>query len=250
MQRELANKGTDSDDEIQRINLVRGSVYAFLSRTFKKEIDEEFLSEIIRAAPTVRLLAESQDRHDLIEASKRLGLFIQEVEASSNAWKRDLRLKLRVEFTNLFIAVGDDSVQLIESAYLNQESSRYDKPAEDVHVAYQSLGFKKNAEFCESDDHLALEFEFMASLCNWTAQTLRDNDVENAIAYLSLQKEFLRDHILRWVPELCRTLKSKAKSDFYRSIADLTAGFVDMDSAMPDHLTATLRANLERGVVQ
>jgi TorA maturation chaperone TorD len=88
----------------------------------------------------------------------------------------------------------------------------------------------------------------MASPCDWTAQSLHKNDFASAIACLSLQKEFLRDHILRWVPQLCERLKQKTKSDFYGSLIYLTRGFVEMDCGMPDCLTAALRSNLSRGV--
>ena len=242
-------KGMNPAEEIERISLVRGSIYSFLSRAFKTEIDADFLNDIVAAGPTIKLLTESQERGDLIEGSKRLGQFIQKVAALSDDGKQDLMTELRVEFTNLFIGVGDHAVHLVESAYLGERNSKYEKPAQDVQAAYQSVAFKKDAEFCEPEDHFVLEFEFMARMCDWTAQALRNNDVENAIAYLSLQKEFLRDHIVRWVPRLCERLKRKAKSDFYSSLAYLTNGFIQMDYEMPDHLTAILRSKLSEGAV-
>jgi TorA maturation chaperone TorD len=158
--------------------------------------------------------------------------------------KTGLIAELRLEFTNLFIGVGDDTVHLLESAYLNRKATRYDDPAQDVQTAHQSLGFKKDAEFYEPEDHVALEFEFMERICEWIVQALHAKDIGNATAYLSLQKEFLRDHVLRWVPKLCERLKPKAESDFYSSLAYLTSAFVEMDYQMPDHLTAILRKGL------
>jgi TorA maturation chaperone TorD len=239
------SKGTKSAEEIERISLVRGSVYSFLSSVFSNEIDREFLDYVVAAWPTVKLLAESQERFDLVEGSQRLGRFIQNLTACNEDRRQSLITELRLEFTNLFVAVSDNAVHLVESAYLNH-NPRYDKPAQDVQAAYQSLGFKKDSEFFEPEDHLVLEFELMARMCDWTAQALRAKDVGNATAYLSLQKEFLRDHIARWIPELCEDLKRKAKSDFYSSLAYLTKGFVQMDCRIPDHLTAMLKSGLSK----
>ena len=235
-----------SIDEIERISLVRGSIYSFLSHAFKSEIERDFLQRIFDAGPTIKRLAGSQEGIDLIEGSKRLERFIHQTKALSDDEIEGLLTELRVEFTNLFLGVGDETVHLVESAYLGRKNMQYEKPAEDLLAAYESVGFKKDDEFFEPEDHFALEFEFMARLCNWCAQELSKNDVEDAIAYLSLQKEFLRDHIARWVPKLCEHLKRKAKSNFYRSLAYLTNGLVEMDEEVPVHLITILKEKLSK----
>ena len=233
-------------DEIEQINLVRGSIYSFLSRAFKSEIERDFLQRIFEAGPTIKRLAESQEETDLTEGSKRLERFIQQTKPLNDEERDTLMTELRVEFTNLFLGIGDDTVHLVESAYLGRKSMQYEKPAEDLLPAYESVGFKKDKEFFEPEDHLALEFEFMARLCNWCAQELGKSDVENAIAYLSLQKEFLRDHIARWVPKLCEHLRRRAKSNFYSSLAYLTNGLIEMDEEMPVHLIMILKEQLSK----
>jgi putative dimethyl sulfoxide reductase chaperone len=230
--------------EVERISRARGSIYSFLSRAFKNEIDRSFLKTIEAAGPTIKRLANSQEGADLIDGSERLERFIQQTERLSDGQRDGLITELRVEFTNLFLGVSDDTVHLVESAYLNRKRTQYEKPAEELRAAYESVGFKKDDEFFEPEDHFALEFEFMAQLCNWTAQELAENDLEDAIAYLSLQKEFLGDHVARWVPILCEGLKRKAKSNFYSSLAYLTNGLLQMDGKMPVHLISILKEQL------
>jgi TorA maturation chaperone TorD len=58
---------------------------------------------------------------------------------------------------------------------------------------------------------------------------------------MNLQNEFLRDHLMKWVPEVCRRLKSSDSSSLYKAIAHLTDSFVDLDSGVPDHLTGMLK---------
>jgi TorA maturation chaperone TorD len=106
--------------------------------------------------------------------------------------------------------------------------------------AYRSLGFEKEKGFPDPEDHIAVEFEFMATLCRWTSKTLEKEDVENALAYFNLQREFLRDHIMRWVPQLCEKLRDAATSSYYKGLADLTDGFITLDNQIPDHLSEIL----------
>jgi anaerobic sulfite reductase subunit A len=81
----------------------------------------------------------------------------------------------------------------------------------------------------------------MAMLCKWTSQTLEKKDIENAIAYLNLQKEFLNDHIMKWVPDLCHKLEEATAKGFYKALAHLTLGFITMDKEIPDHMIGTLK---------
>jgi TorA maturation chaperone TorD len=227
--------------EIARINAIRASVYLFLSRAFKTEVSSGSLQNIIAAAPEIRLLTQSQDIAELTEGNRLLERFVQKVEALSDEGKENLIAEMRVEFATLFMGIGADTVHLVESAYYEEKHLRYEKPIHDVQAAYLSLGFTKDADFSEPDDHCAIEFEFMATMCRWTAQLISGNEIENALAYLTLQKEFIRDHVGRWVPELCERLRHRAKSDFYRSIAHLTSGFVAVEDQMLSYLIVVLK---------
>ena len=100
---------------------------------------------------------------------------------------------------------------------------------------------RKPKDFPEPEDHVAVEFDFMSNLCNWTSQTIQKHDVENALAYLNLQNEFLRDHVLRWVPDLCNKLDDAASTSFYKALAHITLGFVTIDNEIPDHMIAVLK---------
>jgi TorA maturation chaperone TorD len=44
--------------------------------------------------------------------------------------------------------------------------------------------------------------------------------------YLNLERNFLREHIMEWVPGFCERVADMAEFDFYRGIARMTKGFV------------------------
>jgi TorA maturation chaperone TorD len=64
--------------------------------------------------------------------------------------------------------------------------------------------------------------------------------VEGACRYLNLQKNFLKNHLLKWVPDLCKSLKETADSKLYKSLAYLTNGLVSMEAEVVEEFTKTL----------
>jgi anaerobic sulfite reductase subunit A len=236
----------DAGGEDERINTGRAFVYSYLSRAFKREIDQDFLDHLTDVGRAIKLLAGSQKSAELTKGAELLEAFMFSTAKMKANEKRALITDLKVEYTNLFLGIGEDTVHLVESSYLDKGRLRYEEPRQNARDAYQSLGFRKDSWFLEPEDHLALELEFMAMMCNWTAVTIGKKDFANAIAYLTLQKEFLRDRIMGWIPAMCKRLKRKARSDYYKSLAYLTDGFVTLDYGLPDLITATLKSKVLR----
>ncbi len=227
--------------EVSKVNLTRAAVYSFLSRTFKIEVDERFLQDISEIEPTIRMLSESQPENELREADKLLIEFTQQSKDLKGETKENLLTDLAAEYARLFLGMGSKTVYLVESVYLGKDHLLYEKPYHEIIEAYKSLGYEKEKDFKEPEDHIAVEFDFMANLCRWTAQTLEKGEIENTLGYLNLQNEFLKDHITKWVPQLCQDLENAATSPLYKALAKLTKGFITLDNEIPDHLTETLK---------
>jgi anaerobic sulfite reductase subunit A len=245
------NQSADSEREVpsspsdpEKVNTARAGIYSFLSRAFKAEIDEQFLRSIVAVEPIIRSLSDSEngeESKEFEEGSRELLGFATKVESLSDSEKKSLLQDLAVEYASLFLGVGVKHVYLVESVYLGKDHLLYEEPFHAVLEAYRSLGFEKAKDFAEPEDHVAVEFDFMANLCRWTAQTLEKRDVQNALAYLNLQKEFLTDHISKWVPDLCRKLDDAASTGFYKALANLTLGFISVEKEMPDHMIGILK---------
>jgi TorA maturation chaperone TorD len=230
-----------SGTETEQVNVARAAIYSFLSRAFKVEVDQRFLDSIVAVEPTIKSLGSSESGREFQEGSRELFEFTNHVKGLDEEQKGRLLTDLAVEYARLFLGMGDKHVYLSESVYVGKDHLLYGEPFHEVIQAYKSLGFEKEKDFREPEDHVAVEFEFMARLCQWTAQTLKKQDVENTLTYLSLQKEFLTDHIMRWVPELCKSLDGAAPKGFYKALGHLTLGFITIDNQIPDHMTETLR---------
>lgn len=231
--------------EVRNVNVTRAGIYDFLSRSFKLEVDEDFIRSLTAIKWAVRLLAESYECDDMREANRLLHEFTEQVKELKGEDRMRLITNLHVEYAGLFLGASPKPVHLVESVYLGGEQLLYGKPYHEVLEAYRSLGFEKEKGFTEPEDHVAVEFQFMANLCKWTCQALENRDIKNALVYLNLQKEFLRDHIIKWVPDLSKRLEAVATSNLYKAIAHLTNGFITMDNEMLDHLAAVLKNGIK-----
>lgn len=83
----------------------------------------------------------------------------------------------------------------------------------------------KAQDYHEPEDHIALELRFMGRLC-------RDkSDIS-----LRMQKDFLEDHLMKWVPGFCDELCEKSSSDLYRGIGKITKGFLISEEELLNEL--------------
>lgn len=154
-----------------------------------------------------------------------------------------VNLNLRKEFAYLFLT--PQGVHPYESIYVGKRSLLMDRPWEEVKGFYRSIGMEKDKKEIHPEDHIAVELGFMATFSFLSGRTLRGTEVdeidENELSFaLRVQYDFLEQHLLKWVPGLCHDILEKTRHPFYRSIAELTRGFLDADYIMLRELCPAL----------
>ncbi len=112
-----------------------------------------------------------------------------------------------------------------ESLYL--AGNLFKEPLIRVRGFMQQVGLEKNdAEFPEPEDVLAFELEIM----NWlVSKQLAAATEEEAEGWVASQAEFLKRHLLIWGPVCAADIEKAEGADFYRGVAALLAGFLDME---------------------
>lgn len=235
-------------DDIKNAMRTRIALYSFLSRAFRKEVDDQFLQMIRAMSDTIRILASQQEEEEFSQASSELAKFSRQVEEASGKARDDLLIDLAAEYAGLFLNAGPKPVFLVESVYLTQDHLLYGKPYFAVLDAYRVLGFDKVKDFKEPEDHVAVELEFMAHLCNFALRALEEANLEYAKGYLKNQEEFLTDHLSKWVPELAHGLKETSSTTFYRAMAYLLNGFIRMEKELFPHLIDEVESLKSSGV--
>jgi TorA maturation chaperone TorD len=116
------------------------------------------------------------------------------------------------DFDRLF-SYPEGKLPPIESFFLTLENTL---SADEVAGFYASAGLTIDEEYVLIPDHLYLELLFMSYL-------IENNRYE-------LQKKFLEEHLMNWVPYYCDELLKQAQTVFYREIAGITRDFLISES--------------------
>ena len=85
--------------------------------------------------------------------------------------------------------------------------------ADAVTEFYYSAGLTFEEEYETVPDHISLEFLFMSYVI----------DIDNR----EMQRKFIEEHIVKWVPYYCDKVIKEAKTLFYREIAGITKDFIE-----------------------
>lgn len=216
--------GIFTKEELGEINQLRQSIYIFLSRIYREEIDQGLLNSL-----EGEYLSKSFTEPDITQGWEIIKDFLTKVTKDS------IRL-LATEYTSIFLGTGENPAYPFESVYLTKHRLEMQRPRDEVMRIYRAEGFKKADHFNEPEDHIAIELEFMAHLSQKTLEALQFKDQEKARIFLQKQINFLDQHLIKWVEPFCREVEHAAELGFYKGIAKLTRGFVSLDYKLLEEL--------------
>lgn len=201
------------------INQARASVYRLLSACFYQP-EQAFLEEDI--------FGQLNDALGLV--SDDLALSGQKLGEAFRGENLDLLL---LDYSRLFLGPFDIPAKPYGSVYLDGQKVVMGDSTLNVLANYRQGDCELAADFREVPDHVAVELEFLYLL------TCRENDalaagqqdrfVETAI----LRKEFLKNHLGRWVTPFCRRLHEHAGTGFYRQLAEIVEAFAAGEASRP-----------------
>jgi TorA maturation chaperone TorD len=212
----MAKRATLTEERVQ-LSSYRSSVYGFLARVYQKELTGELL-EHLRSPRFVGVLEE-------------LGL--QLGEEFTSTLPEELLEDLAVEYTRLFLGPGKH-VSPHESVH------RTDGKPTDVGVLWgaatvevkkfvESLGLKYREGAHNIPDHISHEMELMQKVVERECEAWKKEETGEALYCLKVEKMFLEDHLVKWVPAFTRQVIDLAEHRFYREIAEVTGGFIEFE---------------------
>lgn len=135
--------------------------------------------------------------------------------------------KLNIEMTRLLEGPGITPAPPYASYYLNNRQLMGPSAVAARHVYLQWQAVPAG-DTRLPDDYLALELGFMAHL----AQRAVEGD-ETALA---AGRDFLRRHLLPWLPRFCGALAKSSRISFFTGLAHLTHAAVQADLAWLDEI--------------
>lgn len=101
----------------------------------------------------------------------------------------------------------------------------------DISGFYKAFGVELSKDIHERLDHLSVEFEFMHFLAYKESYSLCHDGPEKTQIVVDAQKKFVKNHVGRWVPLFCRMLTKKADFGLFKLVADLTADWMEFETA-------------------
>ena len=205
----------------------RANIYALLSEIYRKEITHEFLQKL-------------RDKK-LNAALKDLGIVFSDLFEND---EKQLIEDLAVEYCRLFIGPGPH-IPPFESAHHGTFSKDgglsgllWGNETIKVKKFYEKLNLKvlEDAEI-NIPDHIAVELEVMQHLCGKELECRNDGDPSSELKkYLGLEREFISEHLIQWIPGFCDAVIKSSSIKFYKSIAELTKKFVIADKELIDDM--------------
>lgn len=132
------------------------------------------------------------------------------------------------EYTRLYIGPFGVPIYPYESHYLTGHLFR--APLVILRGFLKRLGLEKQEDdFSESEDVLSFELEVMRWLISKQMGVENSDEETN---WLQLQADFLRDHLLVWVPTCLQDIEKAEGAYFYRGAAMILRGFLEVERSL------------------
>jgi len=225
---EILDRNEQDNRRAAHFHQRREALYTLFARCFGLEIDPEAweaLGTLPGLAGDYLVFLGGPDR-ELAEGLESLARVREELASQGDA---SLLVQLAREYASNFLGVGPDTASLCESHYRHDDRSKADSIHFRVKNHYQMAELAKSGTFSEPEDHLAVEFSFMAHLCARGCANAAAKPRELR-ALLEWQRDFLQGHLLIWVPAFNHNVAGMAQGRFYTSIAALATRFLELEN--------------------
>ncbi len=193
----------------------RSNIYGFLSTMFREEITAERLRQI--KGPVIK------------EALSEMGL---QYDIFSQKGQDELLEDLAVEYARLFLG-PDKHISPHESVHHQRDDgdwgTHWGGSTVDVKKFIETTGLEYKQEYSGMPDHISVELDFMKEAAGREARAIEEKDWEGALYCQKMEKKFIYDHLIKWIPAFCDKIISQAEISFYGDLADITKNFITLE---------------------
>ena len=212
----------------------RLATYAMLSRLYRKEMDADTLAKMKKMKCPI-----NTGNTDVDTGYRLFHRYL------SGTWERTLE-DLDRDYVKTFIGwntTGHSAAYPNESVHTSPDRLVMSDARDEVFAIYRAAGLKSSDNWKMGEDHISVELEYMQVETQRAMDALAKGDEEAATRELLNQYTFVTDHLLNWVPFLAKDMLAFAGTDFYRALAYLTRGFIEVDR---EFLKNTLASELDK----
>jgi TorA maturation chaperone TorD len=218
----------DDAPNLAEMAVARRDLYRFLSAAFLSAPGPELLGQL--RDDSFRAALGEWFSADVVEKFQRGGKAMDAKDFSEAAGR---------EFANLFLVPGGQHIAPYESVFRDRREIDgreisgllMGQSALDVQQWYRLAALEISADFKELPDHIGLELHYLAYLCAKEQEFADADDIGKQTRAREMQRDFLKAHVLSWLPDLAAQIQTKAKLPLYPAIASLAVEFCRNDLA-------------------
>lgn len=219
----------DKTSEYSALIANREGLYRFLGRLFELEVDQTLLDQLADMA-----FPSECGEEDLDQGYQMLGQYLQHQGSDSVN-------DLAVDYARVFLGAGivdNEAAYPYESVYTSPKRLIMQDARDQVLAAYRAKGLNITERLDIPEDHIAIEFEFMALLCQETREAVATQDWSVVSVCLKEQMDFLTAHLLNWVPAFCSDIEKYAGTEFYKAVAKITSSYLRLERNILEDMIA------------
>ena len=212
----------EAKEQLAALFKKRADTYCLLARLYRVEVDEETYEELRQASFPAQTGNENLD-----EGYRKIATYL-----SSN--HDDAVLQLAIDYVRIFIGHGNTAYSAaypFESVYTSEKRLLMQEARDEIMELYAKAGLVIGGGWKDPEDHVALELEYMQIMCERAREALEAGQDSQALELVAMQRDFLLDHLVSWVPMMTTDMRRFAKTDFYQGISLVTEGFLAQDKA-------------------
>ena len=211
-------------------------LYSLLHKLFGREPDEELLNILTDEHTGEAFALLSEEEKDIMD---RTAAFLKEIreEKQNPAFLEEAK----DEYTRLFIGPVSLVAPPWESVYGQKDAMLFQESTLEVRNTYRQFGLIPEGYPRVADDSLALELHFMALLAQRGLDAFYAGKYDELAADLSGSADFLKRHLLVWVPKFLERMKGARSSVLYPQMCLVLDEFLRKDAGTVNEILQALK---------
>jgi len=223
----------------------RSQVYDLLSALFL-ELPSLKLLRGVFGAEFERQLSSVVSKFGVGEMKQGLELIASFVATFREQPRKEVLKRVSIDRTRLLRGVNPQHSPPPPYESVYREGRLWGRSTVEVSQTYGRLGVKLPEAWTEPPDYLGIELDCMRLICLSEREAWQAGSADKALEYLEVGRDFLRKHIVLWVPGFCEEMYNRAELNFYKGIAQLTGGFLEYDNRLVDQQVSQAKKQLTR----
>ena len=200
-------------------------LYSLMHKLFGREPDEELLNILTEEHTGEAFALLSEEEKDIMD---RTAAFLKEIreEKQNPAFLEEAK----DEYTRLFIGPVSLVAPPWESVYGQKDAMLFQESTLEVRNTYRQYGLIPEGYPHVADDSLALELHFMALLAQRGLDAFYAGKNDDLTADLTGSSDFLKKHLLVWVPKFLERMKGAKTNILYPQMCLVLDEFLRKDA--------------------